>query len=205
MRDFRDRSLLSTAAIWWLVFVLSGLLALAARNAHAQDRFDKRLEQLALEVAVVAAHEGALDNLRDTALVWQVVEARARTTSGRLAFLRSHSGRALGLKPCNEGNCAWSTELLRAPSKTPESVDAGYWRAVRAPQWELVQRKALGLVYGTDADRPCPSAPYTWGGAMDIESAWLKRRLVPMGCHGTLNEGFRVAPKTLRAVAARGR
>src|SRR5690349_12026903 len=81
-----------------------------------------RLDQLALELAVVAAHEGALENTRDTALVWQVVEARALGVQARLNFLRAHSPRALGRKTCNFGNCIWSRELLQAPEQPPASL-----------------------------------------------------------------------------------
>lgn len=191
----------SRVLIATLVLTLTGLSLLLARAAFAAPDYRP---QLALELAVVAAHEGALDNLRDTALLFQVLESRARTDRGRLALLRAHSPRALGIEPCNGGNCRWSVELLHAPSTTPSSVDAGYWRTVRAPQWTLVQRKALGLVYGTDSDRPCPVAPWSWGGAMDLSGAWLERRLVPLGCEGTLNDGFAFAPRTLSAATARG-
>jgi hypothetical protein len=68
-----------------------------------------------------------------------------------------------------------------------------------------VRRYASELVYGIELWRPCPSAPYSWGYAGDLESAWIERRLVPMGCEGTLNEGFTVAPRSLTAFVARAR
>lgn len=154
-------------------------------------------DQLALELAVVAAHEGALENARDTALVWQVVEARALTTQARLNFLRAHSPRALGRKTCNVGNCVWSRELLLAPEEPPASLSAAWWKATRAPAWEELRRYASELVYGIELWRPCPAAPYSWGYAGDLQSAWLKRRLVPLGCEGVMNDGFRVAPPEL--------
>lgn len=193
-----------TKTLLGAVVVLSafGLCLLLARAVFAQRRSPR--DQLALELACVAAHEGALDNLRDVALVWQVVEAKAVTTSARLKFLRAHSPRALGIKGCVSGNCLWSSELRHNPLATPSSVDAGFWSRVRARDWALVMRKAQGLVYGIDDDRPCPESPFSWGYAGDLESAWRQRGLIPMGCAGVLNDGFRLAPKALRASVARG-
>jgi hypothetical protein len=157
-------------------------------------------DQLALELAVVAAHEGALENTRDTALVWQVVESRALTTQSRLNFLRAHSGRALGRKTCTFGNCLWSRELLQAPEQPPASLSAVWWNATRANRWEELRRYASELVYGIELWRPCPAAPYSWGYAGDLKSAWLERRLVPLGCEGVMNDGFTVAPRSLTAM-----
>jgi hypothetical protein len=157
-------------------------------------------DQLALELAVVAAHEGALDNTPDTALVWQVVESRASTTQGRINFLRAHSPRALGRKACNYGNCVWSQELLEAPDEPPASLSAAWWTATRAESWQVLRRYASELVYGIELWRPCPAAPYSWGYAGDLKSAWIERRLVPLGCEGTMNDGFRVAPPSLTAL-----
>jgi hypothetical protein len=195
---------LDTFVLVALAFVLLPICILLARTfiSTAEARSADLRDQLALELAVVAAHEGALDNLRDTALIYQVLEARAVSTAGRIALLRLHSGRALGRKPCEGGNCAWSVELLRNPHATPPSVDAAYWTRVRAGDWTLVMRKAQGLVYGIDDDRPCLGAPYSWGYAGDLKSAWLDRRLLPMGCAGTLNDGFALAPRSLRVLSA---
>jgi len=179
---------------------LSVLVAclVTAKIGEADTRiYRSARDQLALELAVVAAHEGALENARDTALVWQVVEARALTTQARLNFLRAHSPRALGRKTCNVGNCVWSRELLLAPEEPPASLSAAWWKATRAPAWEELRRYASELVYGIELWRPCPAAPYSWGYAGDLQSAWLKRRLVPLGCEGVMNDGFRVAPPEL--------
>lgn len=177
--------------------VLVACLATAEIGQADARTYRSARDQLALELAVVAAHEGALDNARDTALVWQVVEARALTTQSRLNFLRAHSPRALGRKTCSGGNCVWSRELLLAPEEPPASLSAAWWKATRAPAWEQLQRYALELVYGLELWRPCPAAPYSWGYAGDLQSAWLKRRLVPLGCEGVMNDGFRVAPAEL--------
>jgi len=171
----------------------SALVWTSFASANKRDSRD----QLALEVAVVAAHEGALDNLEDTALVWQVVSSRADTTQGRLAFLRAHSPRALGIRECNGQNCRWSVELLNAPNAHPASVERGWWEKVRAPRWREILRYARGLVYGIEVAEPCSAAPYTWGGAMDVEGAYKDRNLIPLGCVGTLNEGFTHAPRVV--------
>jgi hypothetical protein len=187
------------------ILLAAAFLLFDALSARAQDSTVPRLrDRLALALAVVAAHEGALDNVNDTNLIWQVVEGRAKTIGGRLAFLRAHSPRALGIEPCNGGNCAWSVELLSAPDATPTSVDAGYWRKVRAEQWDLVRRRARGLVYGIDTERPCAGAVYSWGGSMDVQSAYRDRGLVPLGCEGVANDGFAPAPKTISADDACG-
>jgi hypothetical protein len=193
--------------LWpFIIVALTGLTfslgpAACSSTAAAQEN-DRYKSQLALELAVVAAHEGALYSLRDTALIYQVLEARASTDRSRLALLRAHSPRALGISPCAGGNCTWSVELLRAPSRPPASMDAAWWNAARADAWALVQRKALGLVYGVDNDRPCSRAPYTWGGAMDLEGAYDRRGLVPIGCEGTANDGFAFMPRSLRVLSA---
>lgn len=165
---------------------------------------DPLIDQLGLEVAIVAAHEGAFANLAETDLVWQVVEHRASTTRGRLAFLRAHSGRALGRKPARSTNSVWSVELLNAPDKPPASLNAAWWRAARAEQWELIRRRARGLVYGLRLERPCAGPPYTWGGAMDVDGAYRERGLVPLGCEGVLNDGFAFAPRAISAAIAKG-
>lgn len=186
-------------APWLLAAAIVGVLALLASGVESQR--DARAD-LALALAVVAAHEGALDNLRDTDLVWQVVESRASSTAGRLRFLRQHSPRALGLEPCNGRNCVWSVDLLRDPDATPQNTDQGYWRSVRAPQWRLIRERAMALVYGAADDaRPCLRAPYTWGGAMDHAGA-LKRGLRPLGCSGTLNDGFELKAAAVSAQEA---
>lgn len=179
------------------VSVLIACLSTAKIGSADTKIYRSARDQLALELAVVAAHEGALDNTRDTALVWQVVESRAFTTQARLNFLRAHSPRALGRKTCNFGNCVWSRELLLAPEQAPASLSKSWWNATRATSWEGLRRYAAELVYGIELWRPCLSAPYSWGYAGDLQSAWLKRRLVPLGCEGVMNDGFTVAPREL--------
>jgi hypothetical protein len=188
-----------------LLLAATVCLVLSLSRVASAKTYRNPKDQLALEVAVVAAHEGALDNARDTALVWQVVEARAFTTQARLSFLRAHSPRALGRRQCGVGNCVWSRELLESPDEAPASLSSAWWNATRALAWMEVRRYASELVYGIELWRPCPVAPYSWGYAGDVESAWLERRLVPVGCEGTLNEGFAVAPRALTAFINRAR
>lgn len=197
----------SSAPKIFLRSVLLSVLVVCSLFAFTRDAdaatYRTRRDQLALELAVVAAHEGALENPRDAALVWQVVEARAFGTQSRLWFLRAHSPRALGRKACTVGNCLWSRELLLAPDEPPASLSASWWKTTRESAWADVRRYASELVYGIEQWRPCPAAPYSWGYAGDLESAWLKRRLVPLGCEGTLNDGFAIAPRELSAFLAR--
>lgn len=188
----------------YAIYAVSLIVLLAcAVLARAQESSDALLEQLALEVAVVAAHEGAFTNLDDTDLIWQVVEHRASTTRARLAFLRSHSGRALGRKSARSINSVWSVELLNAPDAPPASLSAAWWRTARAEQWSLIRRRARGLVHGLRSERPCPVNPHSWGYAGDLDAA-LEDGLVPAGSVGTLNECFVFAPKVLRAAIAKG-
>lgn len=169
--------------------VLVALLAFYANTALADDIKDR----LALELAVVAAHEGAFMNLAETALIMQVLETRERSDLRRLALLRNHSPRALGLKPGEAGNTVWSVELLKAPNKPPASIEKvkpGWWQKARSLLWERVRRYALELVYGIELWRPCPGpGPYTWGFAGDWLGA-IARGLRPMGCEGVDNDGF---------------
>ena len=177
----------------------------SAKHVSAQGRPLTAAERkLALRVARTAAHEGALKNLRDVDLIWQVTESRASTTEKRSEFLALHSGRAIGHKPCrtDDGNC-WSQTLDRRGT-IPASVavgDAGYWRTVAIPAWQRVLQRAEALISGDVISRPCPVAPYTWGGvgrapdgADDRQHAALDG-LYPIGCSGTLNDGFAFKPR----------
>ena len=59
---------------WAFLSLALAWLCVLACECKARAQRDER-EQLALELAVVAAHEGALANLAETALVYQVLEA----------------------------------------------------------------------------------------------------------------------------------
>jgi hypothetical protein len=150
--------------------------------------------KLALRVARVAAHEGALHNLADVDLVWQVTESRAKTTEKRSEFLAMHSGRAIGVKPCTglTKNCEWSP-LLDHKGTIPASVaigDEGYWRTIAIPAWQRVLARAEELVAGEPYVKPCRLDPYTWGSVKLDSKRAAADGLYPIGCTGTLNDGF---------------
>jgi len=183
---------------------------LPSADEHAEPGATLAIEaELALALSVVSAHEGALANLYETALVWQTAESRASTARGRLHFLRRHSPRALGLAPCvrrspeHVPNCEWTPDLLARPSEPPRALDADWWRAARAEPWARVQRYALALVFGVEMWRPCACKPFTWGYAGDLDGA-LRRGLVPCGCAFVDQDGFALASKTLPASVASG-
>lgn len=136
----------------------------------------------------VGLNEGCLLNLRDCALVWQVVEGWSEP---RLPRLRRHSSRVLGLKPCTTGNCRWSRDLSRDAS-VPAALASGqaaWWRVVAAPRARAALAYVRKLVRGEIVDRPCPITPFTWGGPGDVQHA-ARNGLFPIGCEGTLNDGF---------------
>lgn len=179
------------------------LLAYAAdlRTAQAQRSVN---EELVLAVAKVAANEASLATIRpsEVALIWQVTEARADTSAGRLAWLRAHSSCVLTDRPMSarqaDSNCRWSRNL-RADGRRPEGWPAGIpWSAYRG-RWAQLRELSRRLVSGEETMRPCPSTPWTWGGRrLDMPQA-LARGLVPLNCRDprtgepTLNEGFALA------------
>jgi hypothetical protein len=154
---------------------------------------------LGLNVAKVAANEGALVNRRETALIWQVARVNGKKR-GIDDFLRRHSRRVYGLKPCFGGNCMWSPHLTRSGVQ-PAGLDlrADIWALRIAPIWLDVLRYADYLVAGLGthrerADDPCPLPPRTWGGPMDKVGA-IARGLYPIGCVGACagpfcNDGY---------------
>lgn len=149
---------------------------------------------LALAIARVAANEGALWEIRDADIVCQVVMGSADTYAGRLAWLKSHSGRVMKQKPCRGGNCLWSRNLQRDHGIVPAGIAAGkrdWWRAEMADRWEAVLSRAEACVAGR-APEPCHLPPTTWGSKrIDVEQA-VARGLFPIGCDPrTLNDGFR--------------
>jgi hypothetical protein len=157
---------------------------------------------LGLHVARVAANEGALVNRRETALIWQVarVNGLKRGFNGIDDFLRRHSGRVYGLKPCFGGNCMWSPQLTRSDVQPLGlNLRADIWALRVAPIWLDVLRYADYLVAGLGtprerADDPCHLPPRTWGGPMDKAGA-IARGIYPIGCVGTCswpscNDGY---------------
>lgn len=176
------------------------LVLLSTSEAHGEP------VDLGLHVAQVAANEGALVNRRETLLIWQVARVNGlrrhgSTQNGRIDdFLRRHSGRVYGLKPCFGGNCRWSPHLNRSGVQPLGlNLRADIWTVRVAPIWLDVLRYADYLVAGLGtsrerADDPCHLPPRTWGGPMDRAGA-IARGLYPIGCVGTCsypscNDGY---------------
>jgi hypothetical protein len=172
-----------------------------APRAAAADAGEEALT-LALLVARVAANEGAFDNPRELDLIWQVVEGWARDNARRLEQLRQHSSRVAGLRPCRSGNCRWS-RYVRSDGTLPAEVAAGFepepgwWLAARAERMRALVVRAEQLVAGAAYTRPCDERPTTWGGPMDHGHA-QSQGLVPVRCNGTINTGYRPAPREVR-------
>jgi hypothetical protein len=167
---------------------------LQAGEGHQLTAVERRL---ARHLAAVAANEGALWSPRDLELIWQTVENRADTAAGRDRWLRQHSGRVLGTRKCRSGNCRWSSQLGRGKT-IPAAVaagKAGYWRVVVLPRYRELLRRARQLVAGRPYEKPCHIEPYTWGGVgkpggVDDRPHAADNGLYPIGCEGTLNDGF---------------
>jgi hypothetical protein len=190
------RKLLSVLAPTSLV-----LLALSSAVADSADK------ALALALARVAVHEGALAQPKDLDLIWQVTSRWGATSTERLRWLQAHSPRALGLKPPRLGDANAFTAELTAATTIPASVASGadrrklaYWKVKVLPRWQSLLDRAERLVKGGQYDKPCPIEPITWGGPMDHEAAAADGRF-PIGCEGTLNDGF----TTRAALVAAGR
>lgn len=183
------------------VAILAGIYVLALLVLRgivsAQDRVDSAL---ALAVAKVAVNEASLAHVRpaEVALIWQVTEARASTSAARLAWLRAHSPCVLGDRDVRPGNCRW-TRHLRDDDTQPEGWPEHLAWSRYAPRWRQVRALARRLVSGRVVMRPCPRAPWTWGGREIDMARALERGLVPLGCRSpitgepTLNEGFALA------------
>lgn len=172
-----DSAFLACAVIATAVAVAAG----TCEQARAQDRHDR---ELALAVARLTVNESGWHSPADGALIWQVVQGRGTSSRERLAWLRRHSPRVMGARPCAGGNCAWTAYLDgdRRPRGYPEGAA---WVPAR---WRAVRAQAEALVGGTwEGALPCPRAPMTWdaraGGAEG--RGWR-----PVGCIGTRNEGY---------------
>jgi hypothetical protein len=151
-------------------------------------------------LAQVAANEGAFENRRELDLVWQTVEGRV--PGARRGWLRQHSARVAGLKPCAGGNCRWS-RFVCADGSLPAAVQAlvgmapGWWEAVRAPVMRTLLARARFLVAGGAYERPCAEQPITWGRQRDHGYA-VRRGLVRLWCTGTINDGYAMAREVRR-------
>lgn len=189
-----------TAARWasLALFVACLWAVLRWAPAGAQDSLSRAERDLSLAVAKVAANEASLARSRpaDVALIWQVTEAHGTDAAGRLGWLRSHSSCVLTDRPLSDyerrSNCVWTRGLddsRRAPEGWAEAYPHLSWSRF-AGRWAQVRTVARLLVSGRRTERPCPRTPDTWGGReLDMEQA-LRRGLRPVGCVGTVNEGF---------------
>lgn len=166
-----------------LLLLSCAIVALWSCPAHADDR-------LALAIAKVAVNEAGFDSPADVALIWQVVERHA--PDERLPFLKRHSPCVLRAEDPGRrrGNCEW-TRNLRWSDAEPDGWPSGIPWERYADRWARVRAFTRGLVNGSVRRRPCAEQPITWGSRrLDIQQA-LSRGLEPLGCVGTLNEGFR--------------
>ena len=148
-----------------------------------------------LAIAQVAANEASLSASRaDVALIYQVARSHGSSDTERLAWLRSHSSCVLTDRPRTDRermtNCVWSRHLTDS-DRRPHGwrPDWPRWRTY-LDRWRRIRRWASQLVTGEIADRPCPVDPATWGGRRIDMAQALRRGLRPVGCIGTVNEGF---------------
>jgi len=146
-------------------------------------------------VARISANEGALHSHADAALVWQATRVNGdRARDGRAGWLSRHSPAVAGRRACARGNCRWSPYLARdGRFPTGLAVTHDFWRVRVRPAWLSLLQYVDDLVLNDrDDDDPCAIEPATWGGKMDIVGA-RARGLYPIGCVGTLNDGFATA------------
>ncbi len=145
---------------------------------------------LAATLAIVALHEGAIENPWETALVWQCAETNAHTPAGRLAWLRAHSPRATGYAaPFADDTNAW-TARFNFRDVPSGFADGDYFRAVTMPRARQVLAYARGLVSGNETLRPCRVAPKSWATRASERVAAERSGLYPIGCVGTRNDGY---------------
>ena len=194
-------------AFWLVVALIVPQLCLCVTTpaSHAQD--DIRRE-LALSVAKLCVNEAGFSSAApaDCALLWQVTRARARTSEGRLAWLRAHSSCVLTDRPMNEdelqGNCRFTRHLSDSdvePEGWPAEVDWSHF--VR--RWRQMRTFTYNLVTGRVRMEPCPATPvpFTWGSDQDRAHA-LRRGLVPLDCRDprsnepTLNTAYALADES---------
>lgn len=168
------------------VVIVATLALMTAARAPAQDDRPPTVEQmLILSLAQVCVNEAGFTSLPDCAMIWQAAE-RFPDNEQSLAWLRRHSRRVLGDRPCRRGNCRWSRNLTDTDARP-----AGWPSGVRWPVrgWRRVRRWSYRLVHGLEPLRPCRGRVITWGGDMDTAGA-LRRGLRRLECTGTRNTGW---------------
>jgi len=185
--------------VWLLAGVLwcSAWLCAPVAQATSTNTAHAALLDFALWVARVAANEGAFVNRPEAALVWQTARSSAKTTEKRAAWLAKHSPRVHGSRPCKVGNCCWTPNLTRSDAM-PDGIALGrhpldVWNIRVAPIWRDTLRYVDWMVLGDrTSEDPCPITPKTWGCEADRKRA-LREGLYPIGCRGTLDDGFTYA------------
>lgn len=166
-------------------------------NVSAQpSQTSAAIDDLVLRVARVATNEGALKHRYEAALVWQTTRNSGSTTSKRTSWLRRHSPRVNGGRPCKVGNCFWTPNLERNGNLPAGLVlDLDYWQARVAPIWLDTVRYVDWMVRGDRASEdPCHVQPRTWGCEADRRRA-LVEGLYPIGCRRPTgaDDGFALA------------
>lgn len=164
---------------WLTLIAFVGFLALALSGRALAQPAETRA--LALEVARVAFNEAG-DSRDDLAMIWQIVELRRATVTGRRNWLAQHSRCVSGLLPESlvqrrGGNCAWTRELNPAgsmPRSWPHSP--GYWTRVR-PRWLAHLHRSLQHATATDRlPWLCPDTVGTWDGRTWIDEQEARGR-----------------------------
>lgn len=164
--------------------LLAIVLAFVTANLPAKANPPRLENELALAIGKVCVNEAGWHAPADCVLIWQATRRWSSTTAGRLAWLRSHSGRVLGTKKCTTGNCLWTQNLTWSDDR-PEGL-VGLWR----PEWwARVRELAQRLVRGEETRTVCSEDPATWGGPADHARA-MRLGFTALDCEGTLNEGY---------------
>ena len=161
-----------------------------------------------LALAKVAANESEIDDRgrADVLLIWQSSAAHARTTQGRIRWLRAHSRCVLGdVDPdTRPGKCRW-TRLLERSDERP----AGHRGTWNGEAWLNLLAFADRVVAGHVPAESCAPQPTTWDGPSGRAGAEA-RGLIPVACEDP-RTGLRprnlgwADPWVLRRAAARSR
>jgi hypothetical protein len=173
----------------------------------AATRADPIEQQLVNQTAAVALNEGGYDKPYDWGLVVQTVEGHGSNAAERLKWLRRHSAKVLGNKPCLPSrNCEWTRDLALAPLLIPSAFQGAkreWWALKRRNAW-LYVRMTVAWFLWPDRDlskmpasyRPCSQTPYSWGAPSDsgLHDAKI-RGLQAVSCRSTVNIGYVLAVK----------
>lgn len=176
-----------------LLAAVAVLVFLMPASSRADDLTPAE-EELALALAKVIVNEAGWESRPDAYLIWQTVRGSGQTAEARLAWLREHSSCVLGTEPLTGrrargfGNCHWTRNLTDSDAE-PAGWPAGLPWDRHVPLWRRIRAFSRHLVR-VRAPQVCSERPHTWGGRMDEERA-LERGMRPLGCTGTVNEGYR--------------